>query len=98
MRVSILGGNGFLGRKLAARLAREGHLGGRAVEDLTLFDVNAPAPPDRAPFAVNTIAGDVVDLPPAAIPPGCRFTAIFMPAARSCWSYRPVATSSSLKR
>ena len=70
MRVSILGGGGFLGRKLAARLAREGRLGGRAITDLTLFDVSAPEPPPAAPFAVSTVAGDVVDLPPEAIPPG----------------------------
>ena len=69
MRVSILGGGGFLGRKLAARLAGEGHLGGQTVTGLTLFDVSAPEPPGSAPFPVVSVAGDVVDLPPEAIPP-----------------------------
>ena len=30
MKISILGGGGFLGRKIAARLAKEGTLGGKA--------------------------------------------------------------------
>ena len=33
MRISILGGGGFLGRKIAQRLAREGTLAGRPVRD-----------------------------------------------------------------
>jgi nucleoside-diphosphate-sugar epimerase len=69
MKISILGGAGFLGRKLAARLAKDGALGGRTVAALTLFDVAAPPKPE-APFAVTSIAGDIVDLPEAAIPAG----------------------------
>ena len=46
MRISILGGGGFLGRKIAARLASEGALGGKAVTSLTLFDITAPPKPD----------------------------------------------------
>jgi nucleoside-diphosphate-sugar epimerase len=69
MRISILGGGGFLGRRIAARLAADGHLAGRAVMALTLFDLAAPpAPP--ASFTVESVGGDVADLPPAAIPPG----------------------------
>ena len=69
MQVSILGGGGFLGRRLAARLARDGKLGGAAVASLTLFDLTAPAGPE-APFPVRTVGGDLVDLPPEAIPEG----------------------------
>ena len=47
MRISILGGGGFLGGRLAARLAAEGALGGRAISELTLFDVVPPEPPPR---------------------------------------------------
>ncbi len=69
MHISILGGGGFLGRKIAERLAREGTLGGKPVTSLTLFDMAAPPKPN-APFPVTSVGGDVVDLPEAAIPPG----------------------------
>jgi nucleoside-diphosphate-sugar epimerase len=69
MRVSILGGGGFLGRRIAAALAATGSLGSRPVTELTLFDV-VPPPVPQAGFAVHALGGDVADLPPAAIPPG----------------------------
>ena len=69
MKISILGGGGFLGRKIALRLAESGMLGGRPVTGLTLFDLHEPAALD-APFPVATVAGDIVDLPSAAIPEG----------------------------
>jgi nucleoside-diphosphate-sugar epimerase len=69
MRITILGGGGFLGRRIAARLAREGTLGGRPVTGLTLFDLHRPPGLD-APFPVNTIAGDLVTRPDAAVPSG----------------------------
>src|SRR5580658_9669130 len=69
MNITILGGGGFLGRKVAAQLARTGTLGGKPVTGLTLFDLHKP-PPLEAPFPVTTLAGDIVDLPSEAIPPG----------------------------
>jgi nucleoside-diphosphate-sugar epimerase len=69
MQISILGGGGFLGRKIAARLATDGTLGGKKVTGLTLFDITAPPKPD-ATFPVTALAGDIVDLPDAAIPAG----------------------------
>ncbi len=70
MHITILGGAGFLGRKLADRLAAEGTLGGRPVSSLTLFDLAAPSPPAGAAFPVHSLAGDLAELPAAAIPPG----------------------------
>jgi nucleoside-diphosphate-sugar epimerase len=70
MKITILGGAGFLGRKIAAQLAQTGTLAGRHVTDLTLFDLAAPLPPAGAPFPVHSLAGDLVELPEDAIPPG----------------------------
>ena len=70
MNITILGGGGFLGRRIAALLAKDGKLGGNPVTSLTLFDMAPPPAPAGAAFAVHCLGGDVVDLPAAAIPPG----------------------------
>ena len=71
MQITILGGGGFLGAKLARRLAADGALGGRAITGLTLFDLHTPAPVE-APFPVRCMGGDVANPAQvaAAIPPG----------------------------
>ncbi|MCO6414926.1 NAD-dependent epimerase/dehydratase family protein [Siccirubricoccus sp. KC 17139] len=71
MQITILGGGGFLGQKLAKRLAKEGRLGDRAITGLTLFDLHAPPVP-MASFPVRSLGGDVADPAQvaAAIPPG----------------------------
>lgn len=68
MRISILGGGGFLGRKIAARLARDNKLGDTPITSLTLFDIAAPPKPE-ATFPIHAVAGDLVELPAEAIPP-----------------------------
>ena len=70
MQITILGGAGFLGRKIATQLAHTGSLAGHKITGLTLFDLAAPLPPAGAPFPVHSVAGDLVDLPDDAIPPG----------------------------
>ena len=69
MQISILGGGGFLGRKIAARLAKDGKLGKAPITGLTLFDITAPPKPN-AGFPVTSIAGDLLDLPADAVPRG----------------------------
>lgn len=69
MNIAILGAGGFLGRKIATKLAQTGTLGGKPITRLTLFDLNEPPPLD-APFPLARIAGDIVALPEAAIPSG----------------------------
>jgi len=69
MKISILGGGGFLGRKIAAKLAQDGLLDWQKVTALTLFDVAEPPKP-RASFPVAAVAGDIVNLPDSAIPDG----------------------------
>lgn len=72
MHITILGGGGFLGRKLAERLAAVGAVGGQPVSGLTLFDLAAP-PPLSAPFPVRCLAGDLTHASAleVAIPEGC---------------------------
>ena len=69
MRITILGGGGFLGRKVAERLAADGRLGDRTVTGLTLFDLQPPPAP-AAGFPVTSLGGDIAELPPDAIPDG----------------------------
>lgn len=71
MQITILGGGGFLGRKMAQRLAADGALAGRPITGLTLFDLAKPAPLE-APFPVTCLAGDVADVADVsrAIPAG----------------------------
>lgn len=71
MKITILGGGGFLGRKMAQRLAKEGSLGGKPIAGLTLFDLAVPAPLE-APFPVTCLAGDVASVADVskAIPDG----------------------------
>jgi D-erythronate 2-dehydrogenase len=69
MKITILGGGGFLGRKVAARLAKDGRLGDHPVTGLTLFDLAEP-PKFAAAFPVTAIGGDLVELPDTAIPRG----------------------------
>jgi D-erythronate 2-dehydrogenase len=64
MQITILGGGGFLGRRLAQRLAKDGALGEKAITGLTLFDLQAP-PPLEAPFPVRCLGGNIAD--PAAV-------------------------------
>ena len=45
MRALIIGGAGMVGRKLAERIARDGHMGGREVTSLHLADVVPPSAP-----------------------------------------------------
>lgn len=68
MRISILGAGGFLGQKLATRLAMEGELRGQAISRLVLFDLAAPPSPAGAIPCV-AVGGDLAALPHEAIPP-----------------------------
>ncbi len=59
MKVLIIGGAGMLGRKLAERLAKDGAIGGKAVSELTLYDVVAAQKPAGASFQVHIKTGDL---------------------------------------
>ncbi|MDW8445098.1 MAG: NAD-dependent epimerase/dehydratase family protein [Acetobacteraceae bacterium] len=58
MHVVVTGAAGFLGRKLAARIARMGRVGPREVTTMTLVDLARPPAPE-GPVAVETVAADI---------------------------------------
>jgi D-erythronate 2-dehydrogenase len=59
MKVLIIGGAGMIGRKLAERVARDGALGGRAIGQLTLYDVVAGAQVAGAKVPIAVVGGDL---------------------------------------
>jgi nucleoside-diphosphate-sugar epimerase len=61
MRVLIIGAAGMIGRKLAARIAGDGMLGGRAVEAMTLYDIAPAAVPPDAGMPVAIDSGDLAE-------------------------------------
>jgi nucleoside-diphosphate-sugar epimerase len=64
MHILITGAAGMIGRKLTARLVRDGALNGRSIESFTLIDVAAPQRPEKFAGAVDARAADIAD--PAA--------------------------------
>ena len=60
MNILIIGGGGVVGQKLAARLADKGSLRGQPISNLTLADINDPAPVE-APFPVQTTTCNIAD-------------------------------------
>jgi nucleoside-diphosphate-sugar epimerase len=66
MKIVITGGAGFIGRRLAERLLARGALAGadgrdRAIDDIVLFDVAAPAPPLAPEPRLRVVTGDIAD-------------------------------------
>lgn len=60
MNILIIGGGGFVGRKIAASLADKGSLRGQPITKLVLADVAQPDPVE-APFPVTGAACDITD-------------------------------------
>jgi len=59
MKVSIIGGAGMIGRKLAERLAQAGSLNGKAIAQLDLYDVAPATAPAAAKMPVRIHSGDL---------------------------------------
>jgi len=59
MKVLIVGAAGMIGRKLTARLVRDGKVAGRAIAHMHLVDIVAPEPPANAPSPVAVDAFDI---------------------------------------
>jgi len=81
MHILITGAAGMIGRKLTARLVRDGALNGCAIERMTLTDVVAPEQPAGATFAIATGASDLAAAGAAARAIGDRPDVIFHLAA-----------------
>jgi D-erythronate 2-dehydrogenase len=59
MHVLITGAAGMIGRKLAARLAKDGSLNGEPIDKLTLIDVVSPHAPPGFSGKVDAMTGDL---------------------------------------
>ncbi|MGE5535528.1 MAG: NAD-dependent epimerase/dehydratase family protein, partial [Acidobacteriota bacterium] len=59
MHVLITGAAGMIGRKLTARLVKDGGLNGKPIDKLTLVDVVAPEQPSGFGRAAEIVAGDL---------------------------------------
>src|ERR1700735_1071457 len=59
MKVLIIGAAGMIGRKLTARLVRDGKLAGKAITHAHLVDIVTPQMPANAPFSVSLDAYDI---------------------------------------
>jgi nucleoside-diphosphate-sugar epimerase len=59
MKVLVIGAQGMIGRKLTARLVRDGRLAGREIASLHLVDIIQPQPLANAPFPVALEAFDL---------------------------------------
>jgi D-erythronate 2-dehydrogenase len=59
MKVLIIGAAGMIGRKLTARLASDGRLAGKTIDDAHLVDIITPQPLANAPFPVALDAFDI---------------------------------------
>lgn len=59
MRVLITGAAGMVGRKLIARLARDGSLAGKRITALDLHDIVPPTAPEISGVTVRSLTGDL---------------------------------------
>ena len=59
MHILVIGAAGMVGRKLVAKLARDGGPGGRAIDTLTLVDVVPPAVPEGFSGSAEAVTADL---------------------------------------
>ncbi len=59
MKLLVIGAAGMIGRKLTARLARDGRLAGKTIDQAHLVDIVAPQPLKDAPFPATLDAFDI---------------------------------------
>jgi len=81
MHILITGAAGMIGRKLTARLVKDGALNGKPIEKLTLVDVSAPQRPEKFSGKIEAAAADIADPAAARAALAGRPDAIFHLAA-----------------
>jgi nucleoside-diphosphate-sugar epimerase len=81
MHILITGAAGMIGRKLTARLVRDGALNGCAIDRMTLADIVVPEPPAGTTFEVAAEARDLAAPSVAALAVAARPDVIFHLAA-----------------
>jgi len=81
MHILITGAAGMIGRKLTARLVRDGALNGCAIDRMTLTDIVVPEPPAGTTFAVAAEARDLAAPGAAALAVAAHPDVIFHLAA-----------------
>jgi nucleoside-diphosphate-sugar epimerase len=81
MHILVTGAAGMIGRKLTARLVRDGALNGCAIDRMTLTDIVVPEPPAGTTFEVATEARDLAAPGAAALAVAARPDIIFHLAA-----------------
>ncbi len=81
MHILILGAAGMVGRKLTERLVKDGQLGGKEIDKMTLQDVVAPIAPADASIPIVIVTSDFADPGTAAPLVASRPDVIFHLAA-----------------
>ena len=72
MHILITGAAGMIGRKLTARLVKDGSLNGQPIDRLTLIDIVAPEKPAGFAGDVETARPPICPAPGAAAKAGRR--------------------------
>ncbi|MFZ3351019.1 MAG: D-erythronate dehydrogenase [Xanthobacteraceae bacterium] len=81
MHILITGAAGMIGRKLTARLVKDGGFYGRTIEKFTLTDLGAPPRPEGFHGIIDAFAADIGDPATAARCAACAPDVIFHLAA-----------------
>lgn len=61
MHILVTGAAGMIGRKLTARVVKDGELAGRTIAKLTLTDIGAPPRPEGFAGEIDAFAADIGD-------------------------------------
>ena len=87
-QILITGGGGFIGQKLAQRLASDGTLAGREIAGMKLVDLSVPLAPAARTRSIVSVRKLAAPRPEFAVPPrnrACSTSPVPAPTATSGW-------------